>query len=251
MGKKKAKITQPAQRLNFSNLAHTALNLVLPVILLLLVRLDLVELAFGLVVLSKWRIFAVMPRHWLANIRSNATDLVVNLALLAFIVEASTLSAQLAWTGFYVLWLTVIKPRSDYLSVAIQAATGQLLGMAALMQFDDLNEMVILLGIGFISISSARHFLSSYEEPYARPISYLWGLMIVQLSWVLYRWTLVYFIVPQAAIIVGVIGYTAASLYDQNKKEQLSPKIVRQHLILASVIIVAVIALADWSGEGI
>lgn len=248
MPKNKAKSAQNKQHLSLSNLAHTLLNVILPVAVLGLVRLGLVELAFGLVLLSKWRIFSVKPRHWLANIRSNAIDLIVNFATLAFIIDASTLSAQSLWTAWYVVWLVFIKPRSDTISVAIQAIAGLFLGISALFQYSDLNAVLVLLGVWLVAISTARHFLSSYEEPFTRPLSYLWGLFVVELTWVLYNWMLVYFVVPQLTLITGVIGYTLASLYDQSKKEVLSPKIIRQHMILATVIVIVIIAMADWTG---
>ncbi len=249
MLKKKAKSAQNKQRLSFSNLAHTALNVILPVVVLALIRLGLVEIAVGLVILSKWRIFSVKPRHWLANIRSNAIDIIVNFSTLAFIIDATTFSAQLAWTAWYILWLIVIKPRSDTVAVAIQALAGLFLGISALFQYSGLSAVTVLLGVWLIAISTARHFLSSYEEPYNKPYSYLWGLFVVQMTWVLYNWTLVYFVVPQLSLVVGVIGYTLASLYDQSKREVLSTKVVRQHLILATVIVAVIVALADWSGS--
>lgn len=251
MPSKKAKITQPHHRLSFSNIAHALLNAILPIVVLSLVRLGLNELALGLVILSKWRIFAVQPRHWLANLRSNAIDIIVNLATLAFIIDASTFTAQLAWTVWYIVWLIVIKPRSNTFAVAVQAISGLFLGLSGLYLFTGLNEVFVLLGVWLIATSTARHFLGSYEEPYTRPLSYLWGLFVVELAWVLHRWTLAYFGVPQLALIVGVIGYTLASLYDQSKREVISSKIVRQHLVLATVIVIVIIAMADWSGTGL
>lgn len=248
MPSKKAKITQPHHRLSFSSIAHTLLNAILPIVVLSLVRLGLNELAFGLVLLSKWRIFAVQPRHWLANIRSNAIDIIVNLATLAFIINASSFTGQALWTLWYIGWLIIIKPRSNTVSVAIQAIAGLFLGLSGLFLYTGLNEVFVLLGVWLIATSTARHFLSSYEEPYTRPLSYLWGLFVVELAWVLYHWTLAYFAVPQLALVVGVIGYTLASLYDQSKREVISPKIIRQHLILATVIVVVIVAMADWSG---
>lgn len=245
---KRERLSKAKSQIRLSHLVHTILNMILPIAVLVLVRLDLIEIALGLVILSKWRIFAVVPRHWLANLRSNATDLIVNLATFAFIVDSSELNVQLAWTAWYLIWLIVIKPRSDTVMVALQALSGLFLGITALFQFTNLNEVFVLLGVWLIATSAARHFLSSYEEPFTRPLSYLWGLVVVQLTWVLYRWTLMYFIVPQLILIVGVLAYTLASLYDQNKKEVLSPKIVRQHVFLASVIIVVIIAMSDWSG---
>jgi hypothetical protein len=251
MPKNKAKNAPSKPRQSFSNIAHALLNIILPVMVLALVRLGLVEVAFGLVLLSKWRVFAVVPRHWLANLRSNATDIIVNLATFAFIVDATTFNAQIAWTIWYVVWLLVIKPRSDTIFVALQALAGLFLGITALFQYSNVNEVLVLLGVWYVATSTARHFLSSYEEPFTRPLSYMWGLIVVQLTWVLYRWSLVYFIVPQLVLIVGVLGYTLASLYDQSKKEALSSKIVRQHLTLAAVIVVVIVSMADWTGSSL
>jgi hypothetical protein len=249
--KNKAKIAQYSKRLSFSSVAHTILNVVLPLVVLGMVNLGLNELALGLVLLSKWRIFAVQPRHWLANMRSNSIDLIVNLSTLAFMFDASTFTVQAAWTAWYVVWLLVIKPRSDTVSVAIQATAGLFLGLSAIFLYYELSEVVVLLAVWLIATSTARHFLSSYEEPYTRVYAYIWGLFVLQLAWVLYNWTLAYFVVPQLALIVGVIGYTLASLYDQSKKETISPKIIRQHLILATAILAVIVVMADWSGASL
>ena len=56
----------------FAYLLHLGLLLLLPLIVFVLVRLNFVVLALIIIVLSKWRMFAVRPRFWPANIRANA-----------------------------------------------------------------------------------------------------------------------------------------------------------------------------------
>ncbi len=64
----------------FSHFFHLGLLIILPAVIFVLVRLSFVQLALSIIVLSKWRMFAVRPRFWLANIRANAVDLIVGLS---------------------------------------------------------------------------------------------------------------------------------------------------------------------------
>ena len=48
----------------FSHVFYITLNILLPILAYILVRIDFVGLAIGLVLLSKWRMFAVRPRYW-------------------------------------------------------------------------------------------------------------------------------------------------------------------------------------------
>src|ERR1700712_2760535 len=83
---------------------HLALVFILPVVIFILVRLDFVQLALSVIVLSKWRMFAVRPRFWAANIRANAVDLMVGLSSVIF-MEHSGILLQLMWAGLYAVWL--------------------------------------------------------------------------------------------------------------------------------------------------
>jgi hypothetical protein len=49
----------------FSHVVHIALNVALPVVAYILVRTNFVTIAVLLVLISKWRMFAVQPRYWL------------------------------------------------------------------------------------------------------------------------------------------------------------------------------------------
>ena len=54
----------------FAQVLHVVLNLVLPLLVFALVRINFVQLALSLILLSKWRMFAVRPRFWFVNTRS-------------------------------------------------------------------------------------------------------------------------------------------------------------------------------------
>ena len=65
-----------------SKVAYVILNIALAVALLVIVIVVNVPWpALGLVLLSKWRIFAVRSRYWIANIRANMIDLIVSLRI--------------------------------------------------------------------------------------------------------------------------------------------------------------------------
>src|SRR5690348_5292605 len=94
----------------FSHFVHIALLLALPAALLVLVRLNFVQVALSLVLLSKWRMLAVRPRFWPAIIRANAVDIIVGLSAVLFMAHSPNGYSQLLWAGLYAAWLIILKP---------------------------------------------------------------------------------------------------------------------------------------------
>src|SRR5579862_4281914 len=95
----------------FSHLFYLALNGLLPILAYILVRIDFVAVALGLIFLSKWRMFAVRPRYWVANLISNGVDIMVAVSLVVFMASTTVVWWQLFWTLLYGLWLIWLKPR--------------------------------------------------------------------------------------------------------------------------------------------
>src|SRR5689334_2772385 len=95
----------------FSHFLHIILTALLPALVFILVRLGFVGLAATIILLSKWRMLAVKPRHWPANIRANAVDITVGLSLLIFMTHSASQLMQLIWALMYGIWLVVIKPQ--------------------------------------------------------------------------------------------------------------------------------------------
>src|SRR6266404_4884711 len=73
----------------FSHLFYVGLNILLPILAYILVRIDFVGLAIVLVLLSKWRMFAVRPRYWIANLIQNGVDIMVATSLIIFMASTS------------------------------------------------------------------------------------------------------------------------------------------------------------------
>src|SRR3982751_3266676 len=104
-----------------SHFLHQALLLVLPVVGVVLVRLNFSAPALIVIVLSKWRMFAVRPRFWAANVRANAIDMMVGLSTVILMAHTDSESLQLIAALAYAAWLLLLKPRSTLLYTTAQA----------------------------------------------------------------------------------------------------------------------------------
>lgn len=253
MFSKKQTSKKPAkkrQSLQLSQGVYKTFNALLPIALWLLIRAGLIELSIIVAMFSKWRVFAVRPRHLLANLRANAVDIIVKLSTLSFMIQSDDrVVEQLLWTAWYVLWLVVIKPGSTTVWVSGQALAAHVLGLSALLYYSNsASQLVILLGAWIIGLSAARHFLSSYEEPESKLISSIWGFFVLQMTWILSKWMLVYVFVPQLVFIIVGVSYAVASIYGASKKENFKISFVRQQIIVTIVLLVVIAAVGDWGG---
>lgn len=178
--------------------------------------------AFGLVLLSKWRILAVRPRYWFANLQANMVDIIVGLSMVVLLYAANgAVGAQVVLTLLYAGWLLFIKPRSKRSFVAIQAGVAVFLGVTALMSvsFDWMASPVVLL-MWVIGYSAARHVLGSYDEAHISFYSLVWGLVFAEIGWLAYHWTFAYELpgvgdikLSQTALIMLAISFLAEKVY--------------------------------------
>jgi signal transduction histidine kinase len=236
----------------FSHLVHVVLTVLLPILVFVFVRIHLANLAVAIILLSKWRMFAVKPRHWPANIRANAIDITVGLSFLIFMTHSGTQTFQLFWTILYGIWLIVLKPRSDQFSVSLQALIGQMVGLSAVfLSFGDSPVWVLTLLAWLICYAAARHFLTSFDEPLARFLSYLWGYFAAALVWILAHWLLFYGAVAQPTLLLSVIGFGLAGLYYLERTDRLSLLYRRQIVFVMIAVIVIVLTFSDWGDKTI
>src|SRR5438270_1769051 len=150
-----------------SHSLHLLLVLVLPVAAFILVRLNFVQLALSIIVLSKWRMFAVRPRFWPANIRANAVDLMVGLSTVVFMAHTTSFLMQFFWAVLYAVWLLAIKPGSSIAKVMTQAFIGQIWALMALYLTWGGGPVIGLTFLtGLFCFLAARHFFDTFDEPY-------------------------------------------------------------------------------------
>ena len=234
----------------FSHLFHLGLNALLPFLVFILVRADFSEIALFLILLSKWRMFSVRPRYWLANIRANGIDIIVGVSILIFMTHTGSAYWQLLWVAIYILWLTVIKPGSSTLSVSVQALIGQLLGLMAMFIWFSGSPLYQLIIVGWIvCYSAARHFFTAFEEPFTSLYSHTWAYFAASLIWVLGHWLLFYGAFAQPTVLLSAIGIGLASLYYLKKNDRLSSILRRQIVLVMVAVLVVVVIFSNWSSS--
>lgn len=237
----------------FANIFHLLLLIILPAVVFILVRLQFELLALIMVVLSKWRMFAVRPRFWAANIRANSVDIIVGLSIVFFMSHSSmALGLQLAWAILYGVWLIFVKPRSSLLFTSIQSGIGQLCGLSALyLAWASGPRLGLVFLTGLVCFLAARHFFDSFNEPYARLLSYLWGYFGAALAWILSHWLLYYQIVAQPTLLLSALGYGLAVLYYLDHHGRLNKGLQRQFVCVMLAIVLVVLTFSDWADKAV
>jgi len=236
----------------FSELIYILLNVALAVAILGVVwAIDSPVAAFALVLLSKWRVLAVRPRYWFANIQANLVDIIVSISVVILLYAASgAVVAQCILTLLYIGWLLFIKPRSKRVFVAIQAGTATFLGVTALMTISyDWMSSFVVLAMWLIGYSTARHVLLSHEEAHVSFYSLVWGLFTAEIGWLTYHWTFAYELpgvgsikLVQAAVITIALSFLAERIYTSYVKHGSvrAGDVILPALLSISVILVLV-----------
>lgn len=239
--------------IQWGSLAHFMMNASVPLVVLLFVRLELAILAVIFILASKWRVVAVQPRHWLANIRANSPDLIVNISFVILLMRSVHLITYILWVILYISWMIWLKPQSKELAVGIQSLIAHFLGLTALLWLaDSVPEAVIVFLAWLIALSAGRHYFSHFEDPLIRILSYGWAFFVAQLIWITNKWLVVYnissdIIIPQPALIVTWIAYIIGSLFYLNYQGNLRRSHIRQYTFVGCTIILVILLLTDWS----
>lgn len=234
----------------FAYFLHLGLVSVLPIAVFVLVVLNFVQLALSIVVLSKWRMFAVRPRFWATNIRANAVDLMVGLSIVIFMVHSGSWSVKFMWAALYAIWLLAIKPAGGILMISAQAFLGQLSALMALyLTWADGPVYGLTFLTGLFCFLAARHFLDTFDEPYARMLAYIWGYFGAALAWLLSHWLLFYGELAQPTLLLSILGYGMAVLYYLDHHDRLSRGLRRQFIFVMVAVVLLIIAFADWGNK--
>ncbi len=247
-----------SRRSFLSEVVYTVLNVAFAVALVLVMYYtESVWLGILLVLIGKWRVLAVRPRYWYANILSNLVDIIVSISFVFILLSVSgaglAAEQELAVYGIgtilYIVWLLFVKPRSKRSFVVAQAGTAVFLGTWALFTISfNWPVSIVVLAMWLIGYSAARHVLSSYDnETHSLLIGLVWGFVIAQIGWVSYHWAIAYglpfvpdVLVPQVAIIVSLLSFLAFKVYDSFYHHQ---KIRMNDILLPLLLTVSVIAV--------
>ena len=215
-----------------SEAVYMILNIGFATALLLVVRYtESIPLAIALVAVSKWRVLAVRPRYWFANIRTNVVDFIVSIGVVLHLysINASSIDEfnkiilMVVLTILYIAWLLFLKPRSKRAYVAAQAGVAILMGTSALFMVSYAWPVsVVVLLMWLIGYATANHVLSTYDdETHSLFLSLAWGVVIAELGWVSYHWAIAYSLpfvtslfLPQVAIVSVLLSFLAYKAYD-------------------------------------
>jgi len=250
------------RRSAISELIYILLNIALAAgVLALVLAIDSPYAALGLILLSKWRIFAVRPRYWFANLQANLVDIIVGVSVVALLYVASdALIAQIILTLLYLGWLLVIKPRSKRFMVSVQAGIMIFVGITALMTVAyDWSSSVTVLATWLIGYAAARHVLLSYDEAHVSFYSLIWGLVLAEIGWLTYHWSFAYALpgtggiqLVQAAIIALAISFFAERAYaSYDKHGSVRANDVLMPALLSSSIVLVLVAFFSRVGNGL
>jgi len=241
---------------------YIALNVALAIALMFIIRVTGSLLpAFALVLLSKWRIFAVRLRFWFANIQTNLVSVIIDVSFVIFLYitnianvgDSQIFIVQCLLSLLYIGWLLLLKPKSKRSYVVAQAGLALFAGIIAVyaMSYGWVASPVILI-TWLIGYASARHVLGSYdEESHVLLLSLAWSLVITEISWIAYHWTIAYrlpfitsILLPQVSIVIlclGFLSYKAYNSYYHHQKIRINDIILP---LIFTVSIVGVLVLA-------
>ena len=200
-----------------STMVHVFLNLLLGVgAVLITVLSGSPVLGLILVLLSKWRVFAVRSRFILLNIKSNLVDIIVgcSIVLLTYYAGASFLPVDFILMAVYCIWLLVIKPLSSENATLIQSLTAVFLGIsAATIMSANLDSIVLVLLAFLVGYAGSRHVLSQTSDNNFTLSTLVCGLVFAEVAWLCHSWSIIYTFsntgirIPQLAIILTIFAF--------------------------------------------
>ena len=230
--------------------AHILYILLLPVILFICVNRGLLLLGIGFILLSKWRIFSIRPRYWLASLRANAIDIIVGVSTALMMSQSQSSLIQLIWAAGFALWLVAIKTFSSTFGVSLQALIAFCYGLSAIyVAFGGLDIWLLIVLSWLLCYSAVHHFLSSFEENHVKFLSNIFAFFGAALTWILSHWLLYYGNIAQPALILVIIGLYFGIFYALYKYGKLT-NILRFIILLFLVLSLSLIIIfSDWSDK--
>jgi hypothetical protein len=200
-----------------SGAVHIFLNILLGVLAVLItVFSGSPVLGILLVVVSKWRIFAVRKRYLWLNIKSNLVDLIVGLSvvLLSYYAGSALLPIHFVLMVVYVIWLLIIKPMSSESATMAQSLIAVFLGISATTIMSASVHQVLAVFLAFlVGYAASRHVLSQTSDRDYTLTTLVCGLIFAEVAWLCSSWSIMYSFgetgikIPQVAIILTVFAF--------------------------------------------
>lgn len=200
-----------------SNLVHIFLNVLLGVGAVMITVLSASPvLGLLLVLVSKWRVFAVRGRYLWPNIKSNLVDLIVGISVvfLTYYVGGSVLLVDFILAIFYCVWLLFIKPMSSEKATLAQSLIAVFLGMSAAAIVSASTDPILVVLLAFlIGYAASRHVLIQSSEKDFTFTTLVCGLVFAEVAWLCQSWAIIYTFgasgirIPQVALILTIFAF--------------------------------------------
>ncbi len=210
-----------------------------------------------LVLISKWRMFAVRPRFWWLNLKSNLVDLIVGASFIfiAYCSGTTVLPIHFALAFFYALWLVAIKPLSSESATEVQSLIAVFLGSTAATLMTASANSIFLVTICFIiGYGASRHVLIQTSESNGdfSIITLVAGLIFAEVAWLCHGWLIVYtmsgsffgdtgVIIPQLSIILSILSFILGYSYKSIDKHD--GKLSSADLLMPAIFSIVLIAI--------
>jgi hypothetical protein len=242
---------------SYKGVAHyvyVLLKSLLPLTLLVLVESRLTFVAIALVVLGKWRVFSVKPYYWVTNIIANSIDLSVGISTVYFLWRLSGhIYLQIVVTLAYLVWLTLLKPRSGFKWSTFHALVGQAMTVTAMFDYVTTSDasrgvpQIVLVGvIGLEAFVAARHLLNNYQEKYANSLAAFWAVTAAELAWIIDHWaTKSWFLVTGSALIT-VFAYSLSQIYIDSRRDEKNKYIRVLHISFMFICLLVLMLFSDF-----
>lgn len=200
-----------------SSAVHIFLNIMLGIgTVLVTVLSGSPILGIILVLMSKWRIFAVHMRYLWVNIKSNLVDVIVGISVVVLAYHAGTafLPVHFLLALFYVFWLLVIKPSSSETATMMQSLIAVFMGISAGAMASSTVDSVVMTLIAFVvGYSASRHVLVQSDDRDFSLTTLVCGLIFAEIALINSYWMIMYTFgntgirIPQIAVILTVFAF--------------------------------------------
>lgn len=176
-------------------------------------------LGITLVLLSKWRVFAVRRRYLWLNIKANLVDLIVGLAvvLLSYYAGAELMPVHFILMTLAIVWLLIIKPMSSENATLVQSMCAVFLGISATTIMTANADSILAVLLAFlVGYAASRHVLSQTNDADFTLTTLICGMIFAEIALLCHSWAIIYEIswpittgirVPQVAIILTIFTF--------------------------------------------
>ena len=203
------------------NIASSAVHVLLNILLgmgavLITVFSANPTLGIILVLISKWRVFAVRSRYLWINIKSNLLDIIVGLSvvLLTYYAGSSLAPVDFVLMAVYIIWLLLIKPMSSEKAVLAQSLIAVFLGISASTNMSATLDVTVAVLLAFlVGYVASRHVIVQTEEEDFVLTTLVCGLVFAEVAWLSHSWAIIYSFgdtgikIPQVAIILTIFAF--------------------------------------------